>query len=209
MILLIFPRSTCRIICWKPSRSTFPPEKPLSTNVTIFSAFSSGFIIDLQYSSCVSHEILFSRSIDFRAYKAIDIRFHLLPLRLLGFYLFKKILYSSSTISFSACSFSSSVRRTVLIILYVLFFESVYSDTYINLPCKFYAPKACTYIEPHIGISLLSNPKVSFVIELNNTEFELMSWNDFVSGIHDEELINYLKSKRLYINEILKSIIKK
>ena len=36
-----------------------------------FSDFSSGFIIDLQYSSCVSHDILFSRSIDFLEYIAI------------------------------------------------------------------------------------------------------------------------------------------
>ena len=40
-------------------------------------------------------------------------------------------------------------------------------------------------------------------INMTDREFEAMSWNDFVSGIHDEELINYLKSKRLYVNEIL------
>ena len=40
-------------------------------------------------------------------------------------------------------------------------------------------------------------------INMTDREFEEMTWNDFVSGIHDEELINYLKSKRLYVNEIL------
>ena len=40
-------------------------------------------------------------------------------------------------------------------------------------------------------------------INMTDREFEEMSWNDFVSGIHNEELINYLKSKRLYANEIL------
>ena len=49
----------------------------------------------------------------------------------------------------------------------------------------------------------LVNQICNTAIELNNTEFEAMTWNDFVSGIHDEELINYLKSKRLYVNEIL------
>ena len=43
------------------------PENPLSTKVTTFSLRSSGLITDLQYSSCVSQLMLFSRSTDLRA----------------------------------------------------------------------------------------------------------------------------------------------
>ena len=43
----------------------------MSINVMTFYPRSSGFIIDLQYSACVSHDILFSRSMDFLAYIAI------------------------------------------------------------------------------------------------------------------------------------------
>ena len=39
-------------------------------------------------------------------------------------------------------------------------------------------------------------------IAMNDKEFEALSWSDFVSRIEDKpELINYLKSKRLYVNE--------
>ena len=41
-------------------------------------------------------------------------------------------------------------------------------------------------------------------INMTDREFEEMTWNDFVSGIHDEELINYLKSKRLYANKTVR-----
>ena len=40
-------------------------------------------------------------------------------------------------------------------------------------------------------------------IRLSDKELEGMSWSDFVSHITKPELIEYLKSKRLYINEIL------
>ena len=41
-------------------------------------------------------------------------------------------------------------------------------------------------------------------IESTDREFETMCWGDFVKGIDKEDkpcLINYLKSKELYINE--------
>ena len=39
---------------------------------------------------------------------------------------------------------------------------------------------------------------------MNDSTMESMSWADFVLGISSDkqELINYLKSKRLYVNEI-------
>ena len=40
-------------------------------------------------------------------------------------------------------------------------------------------------------------------IRLSDKELEGMSWSDFVSHITKPELIEYLKSKMLYINEIL------
>ena len=39
-------------------------------------------------------------------------------------------------------------------------------------------------------------------IRLSDKELEGMSWSDFVSHITKPELIEYLKSKRLYINEL-------
>ena len=41
-------------------------------------------------------------------------------------------------------------------------------------------------------------------ITMNDSTMESMSWGDFVLGISSDkqELINYLKSKRLYVNEI-------
>ena len=42
-------------------------------------------------------------------------------------------------------------------------------------------------------------------INLTDKEFERLSWSDFVSGISKDkqELIDYLKSKRLYVNDVL------
>ena len=40
---------------------------------------------------------------------------------------------------------------------------------------------------------------------MTDKEFESMSWSEFVTGINKDEkpeLINYLKSKQLYVNEI-------
>ena len=40
-------------------------------------------------------------------------------------------------------------------------------------------------------------------IYMNDEELEALSWSSFVSGIYDKpELIEYLKSKRLYVNEL-------
>ena len=46
-------------------------------------------------------------------------------------------------------------------------------------------------------------------IELTDKELECMSWSDFVSRITDNksELIDYLKAKRLYVNEQITNII--
>jgi hypothetical protein len=44
-----------------------------------------------------------------------------------------------------------------------------------------------------------------FALNVSDHELEAMSWSDFVSRIDQEEkseLIEYLKSKRLYVNEI-------
>ena len=40
-------------------------------------------------------------------------------------------------------------------------------------------------------------------VAMNNTEDEIanMSWSEFVSKITEQELIDYLKERRLYINE--------
>ena len=42
-------------------------------------------------------------------------------------------------------------------------------------------------------------------IYLTDEEFRAMSWSSFVSGITYTELIEYLKSRRLYVNEIVNS----
>ena len=42
-------------------------------------------------------------------------------------------------------------------------------------------------------------------IALSDEEFKAMTWSSFVSGITHTELIEYLKSRRLYVNEILET----
>ena len=126
-----------RIILWNASRFVFPPEHPSSTNGIVLISLSSGMSLDLQYSSCVSHEILFSFSIDCLAYKAIanlSLAFFsgntLLPaqsLRILHFRL--KTLYKSWVI-LSFNSFASETEIRLCFTLCTTHFKSVNSDTW-------------------------------------------------------------------------------
>lgn len=42
-------------------------------------------------------------------------------------------------------------------------------------------------------------------IYLTDSELHAMSWSDFTAGITEPELIQYLKERRLYLNEPVES----
>ena len=42
-------------------------------------------------------------------------------------------------------------------------------------------------------------------IHLSDAELHAMSWSEFTSGITEPELIQYLKERRLYLNEPVES----
>ena len=59
--------------------------------------------------------------------------------------------------------------------------------------------------ETFIATLQLVNEICNIAIALTDRELENLSWSDFVLRIDKEnrsELVNYLKSKRLYVNEI-------
>ena len=59
--------------------------------------------------------------------------------------------------------------------------------------------------ETFIATLQLVNEICNIAIALTDRELESLSWSDFVLRIDKEncsELVNYLKSKRLYVNEI-------
>ena len=63
--------------------------------------------------------------------------------------------------------------------------------------------------ETFIATLQLVNEICNIAIALTDRELENLSWSDFVLRIDKEnrsELVNYLKSKRLYVNEIDKII---
>lgn len=40
---------------------------------------------------------------------------------------------------------------------------------------------------------------------LNDEELRALSWSDFIAGVTEPELIQYLKERRLYLNEPVES----
>ena len=42
-------------------------------------------------------------------------------------------------------------------------------------------------------------------MELTDEEITALSWPEFIEGIEHEELIQYLKERRLYVNEIVEN----
>ena len=43
------------------------------------------------------------------------------------------------------------------------------------------------------------------VTRLNDEELRALSWSDFIAGVTEPELIQYLKERRLYLNEPVES----
>ena len=51
----------------------------------------------------------------------------------------------------------------------------------------------------------LVNRLCDVAIHLSDAEIHAMSWSEFTSGITEPELIQYLKERRLYLNEPVES----
>ena len=51
------------------------------------------------------------------------------------------------------------------------------------------------------GIIEFVNEICEKAVELSDKELEKLSWSEFVAGITEPELIQYLKERDLYINE--------
>ena len=49
------------------------------------------------------------------------------------------------------------------------------------------------------------NRRCDVAIHLSDAELHAMSWSEFTSGITEPELIQYLKERRLYLNEPVES----
>ena len=47
----------------------------------------------------------------------------------------------------------------------------------------------------------LVNRVCDVALNLSDTELQALSWTTFVSGCQEKELVQYLKERRLYINE--------
>ena len=89
--------------------------------------------------------------------------------------------------------------------------KSKYTDRYVAVNLQNYATiefrmfRGTLRYQTFIATLQLVHEICELAIALTDVEMEMLSWSDFVGGIDREsksELIAYLKSKRLYVNEI-------
>ena len=89
--------------------------------------------------------------------------------------------------------------------------KNKYTDRYVAVNLQNYATiefrmfRGTLRYQTFVATLQLVHEICELAIVLTDVEMEMLSWSDFVSGIDREsksELIAYLKSKRLYVNEI-------